>query len=70
LRKRGLSSYSPSRFCFAIVRKCAIVRCSCRAATPSKSWAEISVRGEGYETLGDTVATTVLNSVSLGTVEA
>jgi hypothetical protein len=52
------------------VRKCAIVRCSCRAATPSKSWAEISVRGEGYETLGDTVATTVLNSVSLGTVEA
>jgi hypothetical protein len=52
------------------VRKCAIVRCSYRAATLSKSRAKISVRREGCDTLGVTVATTVLNSVSLCTVEA
>jgi hypothetical protein len=34
------------------VRKCAIVRCSCRATTPSKSRVEISVRGEGFDTPG------------------
>jgi hypothetical protein len=35
--KRGFLLFSPSRLCFAIVRKCVIVCCSCRAATPSKS---------------------------------
>jgi hypothetical protein len=55
---------------FSIIRKCVIVRCSCRTATPSKSWVEISVRGECCDTPGVTVATTVLNSVSLCTIEA
>jgi hypothetical protein len=57
-------------FIFAIVRKCAIVRCSYRAATPSKSQVKISVRGVGCYTPGVTVATTVLNRVSLCTVSA
>jgi hypothetical protein len=35
-----------------------------------KSQVEISVRGEGCDAPGDTVATIVLNSVSLGTIEA
>jgi hypothetical protein len=43
--KQGLSLFLPSRFCFAILRKCVIVRYSCRAATPSKSRVKISVRG-------------------------
>jgi hypothetical protein len=47
-----------------------IVHCSYRAATPSKSQVEISVRGEGCDTPCVTVATTSLSSVSLGTVKA
>jgi hypothetical protein len=47
-----------------------IVRCSCRAATPSKSRVEIFVRGEGCDTPGVTVATTVLYSASLYSIEA
>jgi hypothetical protein len=34
-----------------------------------KSWVDISVKG-GYDTTGVTVATTVLNNISLGTIEA
>jgi hypothetical protein len=45
LGKQGFPSFLPSRLHFAIVWKCAIVHCSCRAATPSKSQVEISVRG-------------------------
>jgi hypothetical protein len=68
--KRGFSSFSPSRLCFARVRKCAIVPCSCRAATPSESRVKISVSGEGCDTPGVTVVATVLYSASLCTVEA
>jgi hypothetical protein len=50
------------------VKKCAIVRYSCREATPSKSRVEISVRGEGYDTPGVIVVATVLYDVSLCTV--
>jgi hypothetical protein len=46
-----------------------ITHCSCRATTPSKSRVEISARGEGYDTPAITIATIVLNSVSLSTVE-
>jgi hypothetical protein len=42
------------------VRRCAIVHCSYRAATPSKSRVEISVRGEGCDTPGVTVVAIVL----------
>jgi hypothetical protein len=56
-------------FVFAIVMKCVIVRCSCRAATPWKSQLKISVRGEGCDTPGVTVGATVLYGVSLCTVE-
>jgi hypothetical protein len=52
------------------VRKCAIIRCSCRAVTSSKSPVEISIMGEGCDTPGVTVATIVLNNVSLCTIEA
>jgi hypothetical protein len=31
-----------------------------RAATPSKSWVEISVRGEGFDTPSVTIAATML----------
>jgi hypothetical protein len=47
-----------------------IARCSYRAATPSKSQVEISVSGEGYNTPDFTVATTVLYSASLYSIEA
>jgi hypothetical protein len=52
------------------VRGCAIVRCSCRVATPSKFQVEISVRGEGCDTRDVTVAAIVLYCISLCTVEA
>jgi hypothetical protein len=66
--KRGFPSFSSSKLCFAIVRKCVTIRCSCRAATPSKSRVKISVMGEGYDTPGGTVVAIVLCSVSLCTV--
>jgi hypothetical protein len=52
------------------VRKCAIVHCSYRAATPSKSRVKIIVREEGCDTPGVTVAAIVLYDVSLCTIEA
>jgi hypothetical protein len=63
MRKQRLSSFKPSKFHFDIVRKCAIVRYSCRAATPSKSWDEISVRGDGRDTPSGTIATIVPHSI-------
>jgi hypothetical protein len=47
-----------------------IVHYSCKAANPSKSQVEISVRQEGCETPGVTVATTVFYSVSVCSIEA
>jgi hypothetical protein len=58
--KHGFPSFSPSRLRLTIVRSVRLFAVPVRAAAPSKSRDEISVRGEGYDTPGGTVVATTL----------
>jgi hypothetical protein len=58
--KLGLSSFSPSGLCIAVVENVRLLAVSLRIASPSKSRVKISVRGKDYDTPSVTIATTVL----------
>jgi hypothetical protein len=58
--KRGFSPFLPSRLRVAIVRSVRLFTIPIRAVAHPNSWDEISVRGEGCDTLGGTVAATTL----------